>query len=285
VTVSPKHRYIFTACTGRNGQNSLTHLLNTHCDDVHAAFEEPHATPWLPGRTGKLEQRFRRRFIQTHELLGRGRILSAFDEGRDDYIEQVVRRRLGMISRQLNRHDTSVYFDVSKYFARGLHVGFLRALPRFSVVLLVRDPILNMRSFLNRNKDFSLDNTRPDGPRNKLKLDPGDMSKGEHYLWAWCEIYLRFLDLARAPQVDKALIIRTSDLENDERMNQILDELGLSHSPVIVEPARNTNVSQGFSATEPQDADVDAFRRFLAKLPDQVRQDITYLADYEPALI
>ena len=36
--------------------------------------------------------------------------------------------------------NSSVYFDVSKFYARGLHLGFNSLLKNYSVVLLARDP-------------------------------------------------------------------------------------------------------------------------------------------------
>ena len=79
-------------------------------------------------------------------------------------------------------------------------------------VRLLRDPVLNMRSFLNRNKTFYLDNTRPDAPNNRLCLDPADLSRGELYLWAWCETYLRFDALVEEFAIAPAVEIRTEDL-------------------------------------------------------------------------
>ena len=49
-------------------------------------------------------------------------------------------------------NNSNVYFDVSKFYARGLYLGFNSLLKNYSVVFLVRDPLMNMKSFLNRKK-------------------------------------------------------------------------------------------------------------------------------------
>jgi hypothetical protein len=279
---NPDRRYIFTVCTGRNGQNSLTHLLQNSVPNCHALFEAPHANIHLSGRLGSWERKFRRRFVETHELLGRGRVLQAYDQGNDDYIARIAQKRLQRIDQEMTAKNASVYFDVSKYFARGLHVGFARNLPNYSVVLLVRDPVSNMRSFLNRNKNFHLDNTRPDAPRNVLRMATETLCKGELYLWAWCEMYLRYLQIAAQDNVDAATIIHTSRLEDPEYMTAALDNISLPHGPLITSAPRNTNASLGFKATEVRDEDIDIFNGFLEKLPDNARRAIAYFNDYVP---
>jgi len=276
------HRYIFTVCTGRNGQNSFTHLLQNSVPNCHALFEAPHVNIRLCGRLGSWERRFRRRFIETHELLGRGRVLQAFDQGNDDYIAQIAQKRLRRIDRDMAKLNASIYFDVSKYFARGLHVGFARNLPQYSLVLLVRDPILNMRSFLNRDKNFYLDNTRPDAPRNALRLEAIRLNKGELYLWAWCEMYLRYLQMAADDKVEAATIIHTSLLEDKDYMSAALDKISLPHGRLVTSAPRNTNASLGFKATEVRNEDIALFNGFLEKLPDKARRAIAYFDDYVP---
>lgn len=275
-------RYIFTVCAGRNGQNSLTHLLQNSVPNCLALFEAPHANIHLSGRLGNWEHKFRRRFIETHELLGRGRILQAYDQGNDEYIARIAKKRLRRIDREMTDTNATIYFDVSKFFARGLHVGFARNLPSYSVVLLVRDPILNMRSFLNRNKNFYLDNTRPDAPRNLLLMEAKALSKGELYLWAWCEMYLRYLQMAAEDRVDAATIIHTSRLQDLDYMAEALGQIGVSHRSLVTSAPRNTNSSLGIKATAMRDEDISLFNGFLEKLPHDVRRAITYFDNYVP---
>jgi hypothetical protein len=282
-TDMPPYRYIFTVTAGRSGQGSLTALLKHHVPGCYPAFEEPGVNRHLPGVLGDFERLFRRRFVETHELLGRGQVLTAFESGDDGYLEKVARRRLQLAHRTLAKHDAHIYFDVSKYFARGLHRGFARLLPSFSLVRLVRDPLLNMRSFLNRDKNFRLDNSLPDARNNLLRLDSSDFAPGEFYLWAWCEMYLRYARLVEDRKVERSVEIRTEDLSDAAKVNAALDALGLAHTPVAARPSANTNLSQGLGETAVRQEDVDLFERFVARLPGDIRRDIAYFSDYDPA--
>ena len=278
-----QYQYIFTVTAGRSGQGSLTDLLRRHVPGCYPAFEAPAVNRRLPAFLANYERRFRRRFVETHELLGRGRVLTAVDRGDDAYLEKIARRRLRMAERILERQGAHIYIDVSKYFARGLHRGFTRILPSFALIRLVRDPLLNMRSFLNRGKNFELDNNLPDRVSNILCLDSADFEPGEFYLWAWCEMYLRFDQIVADHGVTRAVEIRTDDLHNPERINAALDELGLSHTLVAARPPVNTNISQGLRETNVQRRDIDLFDRFTARLSADMKRRITYFSDYDPA--
>ena len=271
-------RYIFTVTAGRSGQASLTRLLTAHVADCYAAFEEPRAKVRLRGYPGDLERRFRRRFIETHELLGRGRVLAAYQSGDAAYLDRIVARRLKMIERL----DVSIYVDVSKYFARGLHDAFARAVGDFGLIRLVRDPVLNMRSFLNRNKSFRLDNSAPDAPNNEICLDPDGFEPGEFYLWAWSEMYLRFERLVETYKVRRAVEIRTDELNDATRMAHHFGALGLDHTPLTVMPPENTNRMQGHGETLVTQADIQTFKRFMNRLPSTAIDRIGYLRGYDP---
>lgn len=278
-------RYIFTATAGRSGQASLTDLLNRHVPGCLAYFEEPQVHPRLPSVLGDLERRFRRRFVETHELLGRGRVLEAFSAGDEAALDRMAARRLSWIEAEARRHAAEVYVDVSKYFVRGLHRAICRAVPDLGVVRLVRDPILNMRSFLNRGKDFYLDNNRPDCSANQFRLDADRLESGELYLWAWCEVYLRFDALVSEFGLSPAVEIRTDDLNDPARMAQHLSALGLAHSAIEVAAPRNTNRSLGLGGTAVTRDDIALFERFRDRIPAAVRARIAYLDDYDPGAL
>lgn len=271
-------RYIFTVASGRCGQSSLTNLLNRYVDGCYAAFEEPSPTLHFKGFLGDLERHFRRRFVETHELLGRGKVLSAFENNDEAYLDQIVAKRLTLIDRK----GANIHFDVSKYFARGLHRAFARACPNLSLVLLVRDPILNMRSFLNRDKSFTLDNNMPNAKSNLLQLSCDDFEKGELYLWAWCEMYLRYLVLIDEFKIESTAIIRTEDLNDADKMNAHFDALKLPHQPVKTIKPRNTNAEQGKGETVVSEQDVQLFKKFMNRLPKSALKQISYFADYDP---
>ncbi len=271
-------RYIFTVTAGRSGQSSLTHLLNTHVDNCYAAFEEPAPKLHLIGFLRDFERRFRRQFVETHELLGRGKVLSAFENGDETYLDLIAAKRLRLIDRK----GVGIHVDVSKYFARGLHRAFCRACPDLSLILLVRDPVLNMRSFLNRGKSFTLDNNMPDASSNHLRLPCDDFAKGELYLWAWCEMYLRYLSLIEEFGIQTSAIIRTEDLNDADTLNAHFSALGLPHSPVNKIKPRNTNAEQGKGETVVATEDIELFENFLKRLPQSALKQISYFDTYDP---
>ena len=275
-------RFIFTVATGRCGQSSLTELVKNHVPGCYPAFEEPHVRPLLPPPFDAYERRFRRRFVETNELLGRGRVLTAFENGDSAYIDAIASKRLRAIRKTMRRRGTPIYFDISKFFARGLHAGFTRAIERYALVNLVRDPLRNMRSFLNRDKNFTLDNNLPDARSNLLRLPSAGMMPGELYLWAWCELFLRFEEMRQSRKVTHSVEVRTEHLEDAPRMNAVFDALGLAHSSVRPRPPRNTNSAQGLPQTQVTEADVRLFERFVDRIPAPVLDRITYFASYDP---
>ena len=275
-------RFIFTVTAGRSGQASLCGLLSQHVPRCYAAFEEPSLRLHFKGVLGDAERRFRRRFIETHELLGRGKVLEAHARQDDAYLERIAAKRLRRIKQDMTRTGAVVYVDVSKFFARGLYRGFARLLPEMSLIRLVRDPLLNMRSFLNRKKNFLLDNARPDAAGNLLRLPPDKLEKGELYLWAWCEMYLRYDRMLDEFNITHAAEIRTEHLTDADRMAAHLEALGLAHRELVVAPPTNTNYSQGLSATRVGNDDVRLFERFVDKLPADIRRQIRYFDDYDP---
>ncbi len=277
-----RRRLYFTVTAGRSGQASLTEFLQKSVPGVLALFEEPQVHPVLPRFFGDLERRFRRRYVETHELLGRGAVLRAFERADDAALDQYAARRLAWLDSQMARHKADICVDVSKYFARGMHRAIARARADIGIIRLVRDPILNMRSFLARNKDFGLDNVYPDCEFNELRLDSSSMSDGELYLWAWCEMYLRFDALVREFELDPAVEIRTEDLNDPTALARKFSALGLPAGRIEATPPRNTNVSQGHGETIVRMADVETFERFRDRLSVKERQRISYFDEYDP---
>ncbi|MEI7803844.1 MAG: hypothetical protein WCI56_00800 [Hyphomicrobiales bacterium] len=275
-------RFIFTVATGRCGQASLTQLVQNHVPGCYPAFEEPQVRSILPRPFDTYERLFRRRFVETHELLGRGKVLRAFESDDHDYIDAIVARRLRFTRNAMMQRRATLYFDISKFFARGLHVGFLKAAKRYALVNLVRDPIQNMRSFLNRDKRFTLDNSLPEARSNILRISSPDLAPGEFYLWSWCELNLRYERMSQSNAVTHAIEILTEHLEDAQRMNAAFDALGLVHSPVVPLLPDNTNLEKGLPATTATEADIKLFECFLDRIPTQLRDRIPYLKGYDP---
>ena len=116
--------YIFTVTNGRSGQATLFKVLKEYSNNCLSEFEAPHINPIFPWLIGDLEKKFRRRYVETNELLGRGKVIEAYEEKNYEYIERVSRKRLFKINKQLNRKKANCYFDISKFYIRGLYKGF-----------------------------------------------------------------------------------------------------------------------------------------------------------------
>ena len=139
-----------------------------------------------------------------------------------------------------------------------------------------------MRSFLNRKKYFFLDNNRPESGSNLLRLESNDMQKGELYLWIWCELYLRFNQMLACSKVVKHVEIRTERLDETTYLEEALNILEVEHNSIEKRDHTNTNASKGFGKTKVSEEDIATFNRFMKKLPNDARNQLTYFDDYEP---
>ena len=280
------NRYIFTVTAGRSGQNTLANLIANHVENSYVAFEEPKINYLFKGGFSNIERIVRRKFIETHELLGRGKVLSAFEDGDVEYIEKIATKKLHIINKNMIKSESQIYVDISKYFARGLHIGFNRLLPKFSLIHLVRDPVQNMKSFLNRDKNFYLDNVHPNADNNLLKLDFKQMKKSDLYLWSWCEMVLRYEFMKNKEYVDRYTEIHTDKLSNSTYINKCLDDLGIKNTMIKESNIRlNTNIESGYRSTQISKIDIEKFEQFIEKVPKNILEKIPYLRSYNPYLV
>ena len=65
--------YVYVVSAGRSGQASLSKILRQAYPNSYVAFEEPQIKYLLPRCLSWPERKFRRQFIETDELLGRGK--------------------------------------------------------------------------------------------------------------------------------------------------------------------------------------------------------------------
>ena len=196
--------FIFVVSAGRSGQSNFSQLLAQAYPTSYVAFEEPQLRYILPNFLNWPERKFRRAFIETDELLGRGRVLTAFSQNDRPLLELYGLKKFNWLRNKMSNQGCDICFEVNKHFLHGLHVGMESVIrPNHQVIHLVRDPLLNMRSYLNRNKNFYLDNGAPDCEFNEIKLDPSLLTKGQHYLHAWCECYLRANRFAEKHKINK----------------------------------------------------------------------------------
>ena len=119
-----KH-FIFTITNGRSGQETLYNIIKSNSINCLTNFEHPNFKPYFSNILGDIERKIRRKFLQTNELLGRGKVLKAFEKNNIDYIEKIAKVKLNLFEKEAEKHKVDIYFDISKYFIRGLHLGFL----------------------------------------------------------------------------------------------------------------------------------------------------------------
>ena len=262
-----KQIFIFVVSAGRSGQSSFSQLLAQAYPKSYVAFEEPQICYILPNFLSRAERKFRRAFIETDELLGRGRVLNAFSQNDKSLLKYYGLKKFNWLRNKMIKQGVNICFEVNKHFLHGLHVGMESVIsPNHQVVHLVRDPLLNMRSYLNRNKNFYLDNGAPDCEFNEIKLNPARLTKGQLYLHAWCECYLRANSFAAKHGINKHTLL-TQDLTDMKKMNGFFEKLCLPHE--IIKPVKktNTNEEKGFGETKLRDQDICEALNFIDMLP------------------
>ena len=272
-----KKHYIFTVTSGRSGQKSLYNVINKNSKNCFADFEAPNIKPYLPSLLGNIEKKIRRQYFNGNELLGRGKILRSYETSDIEYIKKIANKRLKIIKKKMAINNSSVYFDVSKFYARGLYLGFNSLLKNYSIVFLVRDPLLNMKSFLNRNKNFLLDNSLPQMSCNELIMNHKNFSQGEYYLWSWSEIYMRYLKISNSKKVIKNIKFYTEDLESTKKLASLFNKLNIHFDNITDIKKVNTNNSIGIADTIIEKKDVNLLKMFIKKIPKMHKKIIHLL--------
>lgn len=272
--------FIFVVSAGRSGQSSFSKLLAQAFPKAYVAFEEPQICYILPNFLRWPERKFRRAFVETDELLGRGRVLNAFSRNDKSLLKYFGLKKFYWLRKKMIKQGFDICFEVNKHFLHGLHVGMESVIRQnHQVVHLVRDPLLNMRSYLNRNKNFYLDNGAPDCEFNEIKLDPALLTKGQLYLHAWCECYLRANSFAAKHGINIHTLL-TQDLTDIEKMNVFFERLSLPHK--IIKPVGkiNTNEEQGFGETKLRDQDLCEALNFIEMLSSETLAKLPLLSHF-----
>lgn len=145
------------------------------------------------------------------------------------------------------------------------------------MVFLVRDPLLNMRSYLNRNKNFLLDNSLPEAKNNILRMNSDSFSKGEFYLWSWAEILLRYKKMSNCKKVKKSLLIKNDDLMDPNKISKILNILNIQHRPIDKIEKKNTNEQIGLTPTKIYKKDVILLKKFISRIPSKYLNELSYI--------
>ena len=269
-----KKTIILVVSPGRSGQASFSSVLEQAFPSAYVAFEEPQIDYIFPKKLSFLERKFRRKFLETDELLGRGNVLKAFENSDFQKLRTYGENKVNWLLKKMRHKNTNVAFEVNKHLLHGLHIG-LQKTPNieFKMIELVRNPLNNMRSFLNRNKDFYLDNSPPDCINNELIISRESLTKGQLYLHAWCECYLR----ARRFSKDKGielLSIRTFDLENPKIIRSLLQKLGMPMCRLENFDKVNTNNVLGFGETVVTKNDISDAELFWKMIPNEIAANL-----------
>ena len=88
--------------------------------------------------------------------------------------------------------------------------------------------------------------------------------------------------MINSKKVARHIEIRTERLDENSYLEDALDKLEVEHSTIEKHSHLNMNVSKGFGETKVTEADVATFKRFMNRLPNDTRRQLTYFNDYEP---
>jgi len=273
---------IFTAVVGRSGQNSLANILNNYGIGCFAEVEPPDLIYKGKGRFGSVINNFQRKWVVTHELLGRGKAKEWYEKGENEKLNKLAKTKLQRIKRLQNKFNFQTYIELSKFFFRTQCDHIYLNAPTISLIKLTRDPLLNARSFTNRNKDFYLDNVPPRYNQNCLRMNEEKLTKFQLYLWSWCEIELRYYRFLENHNVKKVYEVKTEDLNKKQKIIDLFSYFKIAHHEITRIDKINTNVQQGFPETIVTEKDVREYEAFINMIPGKQLYKIKYLADYDP---
>ena len=273
---------IFTVCTGRCGQHSLGEYLTKYAFNTLAEVEPPNLIYPNHLPFGTALRNFQRKWVVPDEMLGRGRALDWYRNGDDEALMRLSMSRQRRIERLCKKHKQQNYFEISKFFIRSYYKATYEFVPNMGVLLLRRDPISNAKSFVNRNKKFTLDNQLPDEKNVILKMQPDHLSPFQHYLWQWCEVELRYLRFIKEKNINRHYVLNNHDLLDPKKISDMLDFFSIDHvDHETISPPQpvNTNVENGFEKTKVTRVDFNEFVAFIEMLPATTRDALSSL-DY-----
>ena len=275
-------KLIFTAVVGRSGQSSLTNIFNKYGIGCFAEFEPPDLLFRGKGQLGSLSHKFQRKWIVSHELLGRGKAKEWAEHGNHKKLNKVAIKKLKRIEKLQKKHRFKTYIEVSKFFMRTQCDHIYLNAPDLAIIKLTRDPLLNARSFVNRKKNFYKDNVPPHYKQNCLQMNGEVLSEFQLYLWSWFEIELRYFRFLEQHLVDKVFEIKTEDLNEKEKIIEMFKFFGIAYRDIIDLTSRNTNIQQGYQQTIVTGRDIKEYEDFINMVPAHLLSKVKYLKDYNP---
>ena len=276
-----KCNMIFTACTGRCGQNSLSKYFNIFGKACFAEVEPPDLIYKNHWPFGNHIRTIQRKWIVTHEDLGRGKALLWYDNDDNKKMFSLVKKRVHRVERIKKRKKADTYIELSKFFIRSYCDETFKQLPEMGVLLLRRNPITNARSFSNRSKDFALDGVMPYFKKTCFPIDVNMLSTFQLYLWQWVEIELRYQRFVEQTNIKKHKIFFTEDLNDPEKVRKLFKYFDIQEiKPIVPLKPVNTNISQGKKATVITRKDKEQFIRFIDMIPPNILDKVFYIKDF-----
>ena len=274
---------IFTVCTGRCGQHSLAEYFNRFGKNCFAEVEPPnlfYKNYWPLGGYARLIQR---KWIVTNEKLGRGKALIWHDNNEFDKLEALAGKRIDRVEKIIKKKNASHYIEVSKFFIRSYCDAMYKLRKDIGLLKLYRNPLKNARSFINRNKNFSLDGLMPYFKKTCFKIDLDKLTKYQLYLWQWVEIDLRYQRLIEENNIAKHYEFKTEDLSDTKEIEKLFQFFNIDYQkPIERITPKNTNISQGKIETLVSRQDVDEFYQFLDMIPPYILNKISVIEKYCP---
>jgi len=244
--------YIYTACTGRCGQHSLGYFINHYALNTLVEVEPPGLLYPNDAPFGNYLRNFQRKWVFTDEMLGRGKALQWYRDGDKNSLQRLSRARLDRAGRLCKKQKSQTYFEISKFFIRTYFETTYEIKPDIGILILRRDPMNNAKSFVNRDKDFRLDNLLPHEKNVILQMNVKHLSPFQLYLWQWCELELRTLQFISSRNISRYYELYNFDLNNPVKMCDMLDFFSVEHEPFdLMRSLRpiNTNIQNGFDQT------------------------------------
>jgi len=261
----------------------MAEYFNRYGQNCFAEVEPPdliYKQQWPFGNWARIIQR---KWIVTHEDLGRGKALGWYDNDTIEPLHHLAFKRIERIQRLCCKDNATTYLEVSKFFIRSYCDEVFRLKPDMGVMLLRRDPLQNARSYINRDKDFTLDGVMPYFKKACFPINMQKLSKFQLYLWQWVEIELRYQRFIETHGIRRHYELKTEDLNNPAAIEEFFRffDIELKGRIEVIAP-RNTNLSQGRAYTTVTAQDSRAFMEFLEMIPGPIMDRVSYIKDYIP---
>ena len=270
--------HIYTVCTGRCGQVSLSNYVNKFSTNAFAEAEPPMPKYKKSYIFSNFVRYLERKTYASDELLGRGKALIWHDNNDKVEIDKLCNKRIRRANKITEQNNKEIYFEISKFFIRSYCERTIQLNPSAKILYLTRNPLANAVSFFNRNKIFEKDNFDLDFKKNIFKIK--NLDKFEKYLWIWIEIKLRLLEIKKKYN-SEIIHFKSENINNIVLLKKLFEDLELKYKEITIQKKLNTNVSSGYSETIMSDFFISKFENFKKKIPEKIKEKVPEFFDYD----